>query len=146
MNNKTINYILIAFYSLFIIIGVLTNSLIIFIIVINENLKTSEHILLINLFVSDLLLCLISMPFTLLWLIGNSWPFGALMCKIIPFVQSVTIYVSAATITSIALERMFRITSNERTGIFWTSLSFLLIKCIFDLTNKINVNIIFKLF
>lgn len=45
------------------------------------------------------------MPFTLLVLIRRSWFLGAFLCKIVPFVQASTIFVSAATVLAIAIDR-----------------------------------------
>ena len=109
-------YLLIGFYALFMASGVLTNSVIISIIIFNKKLRTSNNILLLNLFVSDLLLCVFCMPFTLLALIRRGWSFGLVMCKLIPFIQALAIFVSAATITAIAIDRMTQITSNRLKG------------------------------
>ncbi|CAG2113574.1 unnamed protein product [Medioppia subpectinata] len=98
------------------VFGIATNSVIIFVMVFNKKLMTSNILLLLNLFVSDMLLCIFCMPFTLLSLIRRSWPFGAFMCKSIPFLQAVSIFVSAGTITSIAFDRMFQITAKHFTG------------------------------
>ena len=108
--------LIIAFYSLFMMTGVVANVVIILVIVFNKKLKTTNHMLLINLFVSDLLLCVFCMPFTLLALIRRSWYFGQLLCKLIPFIQAVAIFVSAATITSIAIDRLSQITNNKIIG------------------------------
>ena len=116
MFDPWVEYLLIAFYALFMTLGIVSNVLIIMVILFNKKLKTSNNILLINLFVSDLLLCVFCMPFTLLALIRRSWHFGQIMCKLIPFIQAVSIFVSAATITCIALDRMIQITSNRLIG------------------------------
>jgi hypothetical protein len=103
-------------YILLILSGILTNIVIISVIASNKKLLTTNNLLLINLFVSDLLLCIFCMPFTLIAILRRSWSFGALLCKFVPFIQAVATFVSAATISSIALDRMVQITSNHFTG------------------------------
>lgn len=103
-------------YFLFIMSGILTNVVIICVIGTNRKLLISNSVLLINLFVSDILLCIFCMPFTLVAIIRRSWAFGAFMCKLVPFIQAVTTFVSAATISSIAIDRMNQITTNRFTG------------------------------
>jgi hypothetical protein len=110
--------ILKCLYILLILSGILTNIVIISVIVSNKKLLTTSNLLLINLFVSDLLLCIFCMPFTLIAIIRRSWSFGAFLCKFVPFIQAVTTFVSAATISSIALDRMVQITSNHFSGIY----------------------------
>ncbi|CAG2110314.1 unnamed protein product [Medioppia subpectinata] len=100
-------------YTLLIVSGILANIVIIGVIIVNKRLFTSNNILLINLFVSDILLCIFCMPFTLIAITRRSWPFGAAICKLVPFIQAVTTFVSAVTISSIAIDRMFQITANQ---------------------------------
>lgn len=99
-------------YFLLMFSGILTNIIIIVVIASSKKLlKSSSNLLLLNLFVSDLLLCIFCMPFTLMAITRRSWSFGTFMCKLVPFLQAVTTFVSAATITSIAIDRMIHITT-----------------------------------
>lgn len=108
--------VIISLYLILIIFGIVTNTVIILMIATSKKLKTSNNILLINLFVSDLLLCVFCMPFTLIAIIRRGWTFGSFMCKMVPFIQAVTTFVSSATISSIAVDRMIQITANQPTG------------------------------
>lgn len=51
------------------------------------------------------------MPFTLVVLIRRSWFLGAFLCKLVPFIQASTIFVSAATVLAIAVDRYHAILS-----------------------------------
>jgi hypothetical protein len=108
--------VIISLYLILILFGIVSNAVIISVIATSKKLKTSNNILLINLFVSDLLLCIFCMPFTLIAIIRRGWTFGSFMCKFVPFIQAVTTFVSSATISSIALDRMIQITANQLTG------------------------------
>ena len=35
----------------------------------------------------------------------DDWPFGSLMCSLVPFTQSVSVFVSSYTMTAIAVDR-----------------------------------------
>ncbi|XP_054156871.1 neuropeptide Y receptor type 2-like [Oppia nitens] len=104
-------------YTLLILTGIVANVLVIGIIVANKKLMTSNNLLLLNLFVSDILLCIFCMPFTLLAITRRSYPFGPWICKLVPFIQAVTTLVSAATVLSIAIDRMIQIKSNQSTAV-----------------------------
>ncbi|TGZ52850.1 Cholecystokinin receptor type A [Temnothorax longispinosus] len=59
--------------------------------------------------VSDLLLGVFCMPFTLLGQILKNFVFGLMMCKLIPYFQAVSVSVGVWTLVAISLERYFAI-------------------------------------
>lgn len=61
----------------------------------------------INLSVSDLLLCIVTMPLTFMELVSFSWPLGnyPLLCKLAGSMEGVSVYCSTLTIASIAMDR-----------------------------------------
>ncbi|XP_069675745.1 cholecystokinin receptor-like [Periplaneta americana] len=59
--------------------------------------------------VSDLLLGVFCMPFTLVGQVLRNFVFGAAMCKLIPFFQAVSVSVGVWTLVAISLERYFAI-------------------------------------
>lgn len=80
--------ILILVFSLLILSGFLFNSLMIIVILLSEKLRrTPFNLLLLNLCISNVLLSLFCMPFTLLGLIRRGWFFGPALCKVIPSLQ-----------------------------------------------------------
>ena len=56
---------------------------------------------------TDLLLCLVTMPLTLVEILTKYWPMGRLpfLCKSIGTLQATSIFVSTISITAIALDR-----------------------------------------
>ena len=80
--------LVIIVFSLLIASGFLFNSLMIVVILLSENLRRMPfNLLLLNLCVSNILLSLFCMPFTLLGLIRRGWFFGPTLCKIVPSIQ-----------------------------------------------------------
>lgn len=70
-------------------------------------MRTPRNLFIVNLAVSDLLLCTVVMPLTLIEIITKYFPFGnnVLICKIVGPLQATSIFVSTISITAIALDR-----------------------------------------
>ena len=70
----------------------------------------------INLSLSDLLLCLVTMPLTFMELVSFSWPLGnyPLLCKLAGLMEGISVYCSTLTIASIAADRFRLIVFPER--------------------------------
>ncbi|XP_070507775.1 neuropeptide F receptor [Chironomus tepperi] len=99
--------ILIAMYSFLIIFGSTGNILVVLAVLRNKSMQTARNIFIVNLAISDLLLCLVTMPLTLIQVLSKFWPLGnsALLCKSIGALQGTSIFVSTISITAIALDR-----------------------------------------
>ena len=91
-------------YSFIILVGCLGNFAIIVSFCVKKQLKDSEYFVL-NLTVTDLCVCLISVPFDLIEIALGYWPFGAFLCKVIYPFQTVLMGVSVFTMLCMALER-----------------------------------------
>ena len=57
---------LIAAYSILIVIGTIGNSLVVYVVARQPAMRTARNVFVVNLAVSDLLLCLITMPLTVM--------------------------------------------------------------------------------
>lgn len=70
-------------------------------------MRTLRNTFVINLAISDLLLCLIATPITLVEIISKYCPLGdsVLSCKLAGGLQAVSIFVSTMSISAIALDR-----------------------------------------
>jgi len=70
-------------------------------------LRTPRNAFIINLAVSDFLLCLVTMPLTLVEIVNDHWPLGdsVVSCKVSGGLQAVSVFVSTISITAIALDR-----------------------------------------
>ncbi|KAJ9598827.1 hypothetical protein L9F63_026638, partial [Diploptera punctata] len=99
--------ILIFMYSILIILGATGNSLVVCAVARKPAMRTARNMFIVNLAVSDLLLCLITMPLTLMEILTKYWPLGRypFMCKMLGTLQATSIFVSTISITAIALDR-----------------------------------------
>uniref|UniRef100_A0A1B0CP90 G-protein coupled receptors family 1 profile domain-containing protein n=2 Tax=Lutzomyia longipalpis TaxID=7200 RepID=A0A1B0CP90_LUTLO len=77
----------IPLYAIIFLLAVIGNSLVILTLVQNKRMRTITNVFLLNLAVSDLLLGVLCMPFTLVGTLLRNFVFGELMCKFLPFLQ-----------------------------------------------------------
>ena len=97
--------ILITFYIVIFIVGISGNLLVVFVVVRNKSMQTITNIFITNLAVSDIMMCLLAVPFTPLSAFLKSWVFGDALCHIVPMTLGVSVYVSTLTSTAIAIDR-----------------------------------------
>ncbi|XP_013780259.1 probable G-protein coupled receptor 83 [Limulus polyphemus] len=97
--------LVIFFYTLIIIISVFGNGLICYTVLQRGGRRTKINILIVNLSISDLLMTVLNIPFNVARLLLPNWPFGQVMCGLLPFVQVTTVYVSSFTMVCIAIDR-----------------------------------------
>ncbi|XP_018015007.1 type-1 angiotensin II receptor B-like [Hyalella azteca] len=69
----------------------------------------SSYVFIINLAISDLVLCLATTPLTLLEIVPQYWPLGdtPFLCKLVGTLQATSIFVSTISITANALDRYY---------------------------------------
>ncbi|XP_047440434.1 neuropeptide Y receptor Y7 [Mugil cephalus] len=96
---------LITAYSLIIMLGLLGNSLVIYMIIRYRNMRTVTNFFIANLALADLLVDTLCLPFTLVYTLLDEWKFGAVSCHMVFFAQALSVHVSILTLTVIALER-----------------------------------------
>eukprot|EP00095_Tigriopus_kingsejongensis_P011593 maker-scaffold297_size217559-snap-gene-1.19 protein:Tk11593 transcript:maker-scaffold297_size217559-snap-gene-1.19-mRNA-1 annotation:"neuropeptide f receptor" len=99
--------ILVMLYASMILIGATGNLLVILVVVRNVAMRTARNVFIVNLAVSDLMLCLITMPLTLVEILYQTWQFGnyPAACPVAALLQGTSIFVSTLSITAIALDR-----------------------------------------
>ncbi|XP_051578076.1 neuropeptide Y receptor type 6-like [Myxocyprinus asiaticus] len=96
---------LVLCYGLVLILGLLGNILLICIIMHQRDPPNVTSVLIANLSVSDILVCVFCLPFTVVYTLMDHWIFGALLCRLMPFIQCVSVTVSVLSLVLIALER-----------------------------------------
>ncbi|OWF54492.1 cholecystokinin receptor type A-like [Mizuhopecten yessoensis] len=108
----TLNWLWILLIPLYIqifILAVLGNALVILTLIQNKRMRTVTNVFLLNLSVSDLLLAVFCMPFTIVPMMLKNFIFGETMCYLIRYLQGVSVATSCFTLVAIALERYFAI-------------------------------------
>ncbi|OPJ88111.1 neuropeptide Y receptor type 2 [Patagioenas fasciata monilis] len=100
-----VQVVLIAAYSLIILLGFIGNSLVIYIIVKYKTMRTVTNFFIANLALADLMVDTLCLPFTLVYTLLDEWKFGAVLCHLVPYAQALSVHVSILTLTVIALDR-----------------------------------------
>ena len=69
--------------------GIITNLSVCWVVVRNSQARTARNLFVINLAISDISVCLITMPFTMLRLINlPSWNYGDGLCRLTRYVKA----------------------------------------------------------
>ena len=99
------NKILIFTYSLIIITSFIGNILVCKVIFEKRSSLSTTNALIANLAISDLMMTVINIPFNIVRFVLANWPFGKVLCVLVPFIQSVSVHCSSITMMFIAIER-----------------------------------------
>jgi len=103
------NMLITCLYGLIVLISFFGNLLVMTVCLQNIS-KT--NILILSLSTSDLLMTVFNIPFNVVRLLSEEWPFGQLLCFLVPFIQVMVVYVSSFTMTVIAFYR-YRISNSS---------------------------------
>ncbi|KAL3316639.1 Neuropeptide Y receptor [Cichlidogyrus casuarinus] len=111
-------YPLLIAYSSMIVFGACGSLLVIYAILQSSKMRNARNFYIMNLAVSDLILCTFSQPFTLLRALSQQYPWmlGVVICKLVAFGQAANIFISTLSITAIALDR-FQLVLNPTSGL-----------------------------
>lgn len=104
-SNLTVKIVFSVFYIIIFILGIFGNVLVVFVVGRNRQMHTVTNLFIANLALSDVLLCVLAVPFTPLYTFMNGWVFGNTLCHLVPYAQGVSVYISTLTLTSIAVDR-----------------------------------------
>ncbi|KPP67871.1 hypothetical protein Z043_113496 [Scleropages formosus] len=96
---------LIVAYSTVIAVGLIGNICLVFIISRQKEMRNVTNIFIANLSCSDILMCIVCLPVTVIYTLMDRWILGEALCKVTPFVQCMSVTVSIFSLVLIALER-----------------------------------------
>ncbi|KAH9499557.1 hypothetical protein Btru_078111 [Bulinus truncatus] len=89
MQGSPLSHFIIIPYALIFLLSVLGNSLVILTLVRHKKMRTITNMYLLNLAISDLLLAVFCMPFTLISMLMQKFIFGSIVCFSLRYVQVV---------------------------------------------------------
>uniref|UniRef100_A0A8C8IWB8 Gastrin/cholecystokinin type B receptor n=1 Tax=Oncorhynchus tshawytscha TaxID=74940 RepID=A0A8C8IWB8_ONCTS len=102
---KEMDLVRILLYSLIFLLSVFGNLLIIVVLTVNKRMRTVTNSFLLSLAVSDLMLAVFCMPFTLIPNLLEDFIFGAAMCKMVTYFMALSVSISTFSLVAIATER-----------------------------------------
>ena len=114
-SEEATNLLLISSYSLIVLVSVVGNLVVCYMMIGRRRSSplTVTNLLILNLAFSDLLMTVINIPFNIARFVLDDWPFGNVMCVLVPFTQSVSVHCSSITMMFIAIERYKSIVRNQ---------------------------------
>ncbi|CAI4223826.1 unnamed protein product [Auanema sp. JU1783] len=101
-------FVMIIFATLYIhifVLGLIGNFAILLLTFRHRQLQTVQNIFISNLAISDILVCLTSLPITPITSVYKTWFFASPVCKLLPLVQGASIFVSTFSHSAIAYDR-----------------------------------------
>ncbi|VDK50271.1 unnamed protein product [Anisakis simplex] len=96
------------------VIGLVGNGGVLFAVSKNKRLRSARNIFLLNLILTDILLCVTAIPVTPWYALAKDWQFGALMCRLMPLSNSCSVFVTSWSLTAIALDKFVHIINPTR--------------------------------
>lgn len=96
-------------YSLIFLFALLGNLTVIVVVVRHRWMHTKTNFFIVNLAVADLLVALVVMPINTMINIFLDWRYGAVLCKLTPFLQGISVCASVNTLAAIAIDRCLAI-------------------------------------
>ena len=97
-------YTRVVFYAIISIVGTIGNTLVI-LAYRNPRMRSVTNLFIANLAVADLTVCLINTPVAVIYSTLKRWPFGLFLCKLINYIQGITVFASVGTLMAIAADR-----------------------------------------
>lgn len=98
------------FYSTISLVALGGNGIIIYMIANFKQMRTVTNYFIMNLAVGDLLMAVLCIPFTFTSdFLFHAWPFGLAMCRVVPYAQAVSVFISAYTLVAISIDRYMAI-------------------------------------
>ncbi|CAM4489642.1 unnamed protein product [Leuciscus chuanchicus] len=102
---KEMDSVRIILYSLVFLLSVLGNLLIIVVLIVNKRMRTVTNSFLLSLAISDLMMAIFCMPFSLIPSLLEDFIFGATMCKTVAYFMGMSVSISTFSLVAIATER-----------------------------------------
>uniref|UniRef100_A0A8D0GQ46 Orexin receptor type 2 n=1 Tax=Sphenodon punctatus TaxID=8508 RepID=A0A8D0GQ46_SPHPU len=109
LDPKEYEWVLIAGYIIVFFVALIGNILVCVAVWKNHHMRTVTNYFIVNLSLADVLVTITCLPATLVVDITETWFFGETLCKVIPYLQTVSVSVSVLTLSCIALDRWYAI-------------------------------------
>lgn len=106
---ETIKPVVTICFSLIGIMGFIGNTLVIYVVLPNPQMRSTTNLLIINLAIADLLFTIFCVPFTAIDYTLAVWPLGNVCCKIVQYLIIVSALASIYTLVLMSLDRFLAV-------------------------------------
>ncbi|XP_075959483.1 endothelin receptor type B [Anarhichas minor] len=113
------------------VVGIVGNSALLKIIYVNKGMRSGPNVLIASLALGDLIHIVIDIPINAYRLMAEDWPFGLMLCKLVPFIQKTSVGITVLSLCALSVDRYRAVVSwNRIKGIgvpVWTAIEISLI-------------------
>ncbi|XP_030284892.1 endothelin receptor type B [Sparus aurata] len=113
------------------VVGIVGNTTLLKIIYVNKSMRSGPNILIASLAMGDLIHIVIDIPINAYRLMAEDWPFGVVLCKLVPFLQKTSVGITTLSLCALSVDRYRAVVSwNRIKGIgvsAWTAIEITLI-------------------
>ncbi|KAJ8380909.1 hypothetical protein SKAU_G00016870 [Synaphobranchus kaupii] len=95
------------FFALIMLLGLVGNSLVIYVVNKHRQMKTVTNFYIANLATTDILFLVCCVPFTATLYPLPSWVFGDIMCRLVNYLQQVTVQATCITLSAMSVDRCY---------------------------------------
>ncbi|XP_072267041.1 endothelin receptor type B [Pyxicephalus adspersus] len=131
MIQDTFKYINTVASCLIFLVGIIGNATLLLIIFKDKSMRNGTNLLIASLALGDLLHIIIDVPINTFKLVTQTWPFGAEICKLVPFLQKSSVGITVLSLCALSIDRYRAVASWNRIGgnrtSIWTLLEIALI-------------------
>uniref|UniRef100_A0A8C5P6X2 Endothelin receptor type B n=1 Tax=Leptobrachium leishanense TaxID=445787 RepID=A0A8C5P6X2_9ANUR len=109
----TFRYITTAISCVIFVVGIIGNATLLKIIYKNKSMRNGPNILIASLAMGDLLHIIIDIPINTYKLLARDWPFGAEICKLVPFLQKSSVGITVLSLCALSIDRYRAVASRN---------------------------------
>ncbi|XP_077393094.1 endothelin receptor type B-like isoform X2 [Festucalex cinctus] len=107
-------YLFTAVSVVFFVLGIVGNSVLLRIVHRNKCMRSGADVLIAGLALGDLLHIVVGVPVNIYRLMAKDWPFGSVLCKLVPFIQKSSVGVIVLSLCALSVDRYLAVVSRRR--------------------------------
>ena len=96
-------------FVILMVVGVVGNGILIYTVFANKCMRNTPNVLIVSLSIGDMILLLMSAPFSSTYFSNNEYLFGEVVCRGNEYLQTLSVGVSVFTLTALSGDRFFAI-------------------------------------
>lgn len=113
-SGRTFKYINAAISCVIFVVGVIGNATLLRIIYKNKCMRNGPNLLIGSLALGDLFYITIGIPINVYKLLAQNWPFGIVICKLMPFLQKASMGITVLNLCALSVDRYRAVVSWSR--------------------------------
>ncbi|KAF7215756.1 endothelin receptor type B [Nothobranchius furzeri] len=104
------------------VVGIVGNSALLRVIYANDSMRSGPNIIIASLALGDLIHIMIDIPINSYRLLAEDWPFGLVICKLVPFIQKTSVGITVLSLCALSVDRYRAVVSWKKIKGIWVSM------------------------